>query len=113
MQYPHITVSLKHKTLTLSVSANEQHTFPVAIGKATTPTPTGAWYILNKKILTDVGPFGSHWLGLNLPSYGIHGTNQPDLIGTQISGGCIRMHNKDIQYIFLRTHIGTPVFITE
>ena len=41
----------------------------------------GNWHIINKKILTDPGPFGTRWMGLNKPGYGIHGTNavQPRL----------------------------------
>ena len=113
MQYPYITVSLKQKTLTLLHSEKEQITFPVAIGKPATPTPKGTWHILNKKILTDKNVFGSYWIGLNLPGYGIHGTNQPELIGKQVSGGCIRMQNSDIQQLFQQTQIGTPVIITE
>ena len=113
MQYPYLTVSLTHKTLTLHLSAKEQHTFPVAIGKADTPTPKGIWYIVNKKILPDEDAFGSHWIGLNLVGYGIHGTNRPDLIGTQVSGGCIRMHNSQIQFVFTHVAIGVPVIITD
>ena len=113
MHYPYIVISLKQKTLTLFGSEKEHQVFPIAIGKQTTPTPQGTWYIQNKKILTDDSPFGSHWLGLDCPGYGIHGTNQPDSIGKAISGGCIRMHNHDIQQIFPQVQIGTPVIITE
>ena len=113
MQYPYIIVSLKKKTLTLFRSAKDHRVFPIAIGKQATPPPQGTWYIQNKKILTDDSPFGSHWLGLNLPGYGIHGTNQPSSIGESISGGCIRMYNDDIQWLFLQIYIGTPVIIIE
>ena len=113
MHYPYIVISLKQKTLTLFGSENDRQVFPIAIGKQTTPTPQGIWYIQNKKILTDSSPFGSHWLGLNLPGYGIHGTNQPSSIGESISGGCIRMYNHDIQQIFPQVQIDTPVTITE
>lgn len=113
MQYPYITVSLTHKTLMLFRSAADYHSFPIAIGKPDTPTPKGTWHIVNKKIIPDEGAFGSHWLGLNVVGYGIHGTNQPDLIGTQVSGGCIRMHNSQIQFVFTHVSIGVPVIITD
>jgi lipoprotein-anchoring transpeptidase ErfK/SrfK len=28
---------------------------------------------------------------------GLHGTNRPELVGTQVSNGCIRLKNEDIQ----------------
>ena len=101
-----ITVSLQRKELRLSLSSGTIHTFPVAIGKPKTPTPKGHWLIQNKKILPD-------WLSLSIPGYGIHGTNQPSSIGKSVSGGCIRMHNRDIQYVFEHVTIGTPVIIAD
>ena len=113
MEYPYITISLTSKTLTFVISKKEQQRFPIAIGKPDTPTPKGTWQIQNKKILSDTEVFGSHWLGLSLPGYGIHGTNRPELIGKAVSGGCIRMLNQDIQSLFQQTHIGTLVIIAE
>ena len=108
-----ITVSLQKKELRLSLSSGTIHTFPVAIGKPETPTPKGHWLIQNKKILPDQEVFGAYWLGLSIPGYGIHGTNQPSSIGKAVSGGCIRMHNRDIQYLFEHVTIGTPVIIAD
>lgn len=113
MQYPQITIFLQQKQLQLLLSAEQTVTFPIAIGKPATPTPNGKWNIVNKKILPDAGPFGTHWLGISRPGYGIHGTNRSELIGTAVSGGCIRMHNKDIAYVFERVRIGTDVVIVE
>lgn len=113
MQETQVIISLQKKKLFLK-QANEQfETFPIAIGKSETPTPKGIYSIANKKILTDINVFGSHWLGLNLPGYGIHGTNHPEQIGQKVSNGCIRMHNTDIQYLFSRVHIGTTVIIKD
>ena len=113
MQYPQITVFLLQKQLRLSLSAQQHLVYPIAVGKSATPTPKGRWLIQNKKILTDAGPFGTHWLGLNNPGYGIHGTNQPELIGSAVSGGCIRMHNHNIKDLFDRVRLGTSVIIID
>lgn len=113
MRYPHITISLERKELYLIQSPTQIAHFPIAIGKPETPTPKGSWQVLNKKILPESGPFGTHWIGLNLPGYGIHGTNQNNSIGTAVSGGCIRMHNEHIQYLFEQISIGTTVIISE
>ncbi len=44
--------------------------------------------------------------------YAIHGTNQPNLIGSFVSHGCIRMYNADITDLFSRVSVGTPVVVT-
>jgi len=41
--------------------------------------------------------------------YGIHGTNQPWVIGTMASHGCIRMYNRDVLDLWPRVRIGTFV----
>ena len=44
---------------------------------------------------------------------GIHGTNQPQLIGDAVSHGCIRLDNDDIEALVdLQLPLGVPVFIT-
>ena len=43
------------------------------------------------------------------PSYGIHGTNNPDSIGTAASSGCIRMRNSDVEELYSLVQVGTPV----
>jgi len=107
----YILVNLATHKLTLYQNGKPHMTCPIAIGKNQTPTPIGNWHIINKKILTDPGPFGTRWLGLNRPGYGIHGTNQPWAIGTNVSQGCIRLHNADVELLFSLVSIGTPVII--
>lgn len=84
--------------------------YPVGIGKSSTPTPLGDYSIVYK-MMNPGGMLGTRWLGLNLDSYGIHGTNQPWLIGTMVSHGCIRMHNSNVEELFSLVKVGTPVYI--
>jgi len=42
---------------------------------------------------------------------GIHGTNDPECIGTDKTAGCFRMHNEDILSLMSLVEIGTPVEI--
>lgn len=58
-------------------------------------------------------PLGRHAILLGLPSYLIHGTNQPDGIGMRVSRGCIRMFPEDIESLFDRVPSGTPVNIID
>ena len=41
----------------------------------------------------------------------IHGTNQPWTIGLNMSSGCIRMMNKDVEHLFDRAPRGTKVVV--
>lgn len=86
--------------------------YPCAVGKSATPTPLGN-YAVATKVINPGGAFGTRWLGLSLPDYGIHGTNKPSSIGTQASLGCIRMHNHHVEALYNQVGVGTPVMITE
>lgn len=41
----------------------------------------------------------------------IHGTNQPWTIGLNMSSGCIRMMNKDVEHLYDRAKIGAKVIV--
>ncbi len=43
--------------------------------------------------------------------FSIHGTNQPWTIGLNMSSGCIRMMNKDVEHLYSRTALGTKVIV--
>jgi lipoprotein-anchoring transpeptidase ErfK/SrfK len=43
--------------------------------------------------------------------YRIHGTNEPRSIGKAMSSGCIRMLNENVDELYLRVEIGTPVTV--
>jgi lipoprotein-anchoring transpeptidase ErfK/SrfK len=53
-------------------------------------------------------PIGERWIGLkgieertaDLDGLGIHGTIEPQTIGTQASMGCIRMHSEDVAQVY-------------
>lgn len=84
--------------------------YPVGLGRSGLETPLGQWKIVNKQY-NPGGPFGTRWMGLSIPGYGIHGTNNPSSIGSYVSHGCIRMHNKDVEELFNKVPIGTLVTI--
>lgn len=102
-----IRISLSKKQLSLLRDGTAIRSYPIAVGKKQTPTPTGNFAVMNKAPHPG-GVFGVYWLGFQ-PHYGIHGTNNPSSIGKEISGGCIRMHNKDVSELAGYVSIGTPV----
>ena len=114
---------------------NVVYTFPIGVGLLGWSTPTGqtqviekiknpVWTVpdsifqklaaqgiyLPKQILPGPDdPLGDFALRLAIPGYLIHGTNEPDSIGTRASSGCIRMFPEDIQQLFSVVPTKTPV----
>lgn len=56
-------------------------------------------------------PLGEYAMRLGLPGYLIHGTNRPAGVGMRVTHGCIRMFPEDIDYLFGRVDVNTPVRI--
>ena len=56
-------------------------------------------------------PLGARALYLGSSLYRIHGTNEPYTIGQNVSSGCIRMMNQDVEHLYERTPIGTKVIV--
>lgn len=108
----HIQVDIVAKKLWFYHRNLLKKIYPVAVGKHSTPTPTGDYSVVYKT-MNPGGVFGTRWMGLSIPggNYGIHGTNNDSSIGKNISLGCIRMHNRDIEEIYPLTPILTPVKI--
>lgn len=86
--------------------------YKIAPGKNETPTPVGHFKVTSKAKDWGTG-FGTRWLGLDVPwgTYGIHGTNKPNLIGQNVSAGCVRMRNRDVEQLYELVPVGTPVHI--
>jgi lipoprotein-anchoring transpeptidase ErfK/SrfK len=56
-------------------------------------------------------PLGARALYLGSSLYRIHGTNQPETIGLNMSSGCIRMMNDDVIDLFNRVRVGAKVIV--
>ncbi len=105
-----IQISLSARRLTLAQNGRTVRTYPVGVGRPGTATPAGSYAVAVKRP-NPGGPFGAMWLGLSVPHYGIHGTNNPGSIGGYVSHGCIRMHNRDVLELAGMVPVGTPVYI--
>ncbi len=112
-------------------------TYPISIGRGDWQTPLGVtrvtrkvkdptWYppesirkehqergdTLEKVVPPGPdNPLGEFALKLGLPGYLIHGTNKPSGIGMQVTHGCIRLYPSDIEVLYRRVQVGTPVRI--
>ncbi len=112
-------------------------TYPIGIGTAERPTPTGQMYVERKAmqptwyVPTSIAedyrkkedplprevppgpknPLGEYALYLSKASYLIHGTNKPASIGLRATNGCIRLYPEDMKKLYENTPIKTPVYI--
>lgn len=119
-----IEVDLASFELTVRRDGEVAISAPVAIGQGGTPTPVGDFYLIELLQPPQAnGPYGSYAYGLSgysdvLDNFnggqgviGIHGTNQPELLGGPASHGCIRIHNDTIELMAEFLPLGTPVSI--
>jgi lipoprotein-anchoring transpeptidase ErfK/SrfK len=58
-------------------------------------------------------PLGARAMYLGATVYRIHGTNQPQTIGTAVSSGCFRLTNPDVADLYERIPVGTKVIIRQ
>ena len=105
-----ILVDIDAQTLIVYTDGEPYKLYPVAVGKASSPTPMGEW-VITEKIAGWHGATGVRWMRLSNPwgSYGIHGTNNPGSIGQMVSAGCVRMFNHDVIELYDWIEIGTQV----
>jgi lipoprotein-anchoring transpeptidase ErfK/SrfK len=56
-------------------------------------------------------PLGARAMYLGNSIYRIHGSNEPETIGTAVSSGCIRMTNDDVADLYTRAKVGAKVIV--
>ncbi len=110
--------------------------YPATVGSQERPAPDGTYkvktvatnatYTFDPKRLTfgDPGegkltikagpnnPVGTTWIALTKPTYGIHGTPEPRLVGKRASHGCIRLTNWDAEQLAAAVKAGATVEFT-
>ena len=125
-----IYVNLAEFSLVLIDWKGEEHTWPIAHGTPDHPTPTGSFVVADlardptwippdspwarEAQVTPPGPgnpLGTRWIGLDHGLVGIHGTPAEWTIGSRASHGCLRMTVPDVEDLFERVNLGTPVRI--
>jgi lipoprotein-anchoring transpeptidase ErfK/SrfK len=121
-----MTIRLAAHRITVTEGPRTIVEAPIGVGRAQTPTPGGLYYI--KELLKPPKPdgvYGPYAYGLSgfsneLTEFeggegviGVHGTNDPAGLGTDVSHGCIRMPNADIIKLVeqVKLPLGVPVDI--
>ncbi|ANS80219.1 ErfK/YbiS/YcfS/YnhG [Serinicoccus hydrothermalis] len=121
-----IDVDLAGHEIVVTNAGTEVARTPVGVGRSDRPTPGGDYFVTELLQPPDPdGIYGPYAYGLSGYSdvvmdfrggegvIGIHGTNEPELIGTDVSSGCIRMDNAEIVRLVEQVGLplGTPVTI--
>jgi lipoprotein-anchoring transpeptidase ErfK/SrfK len=118
-----VLVSIADRRLAVIEDGSVLAYFPIAVGAAVSPSPTGEFEIVNRvanpayyhegvvMTASENSPVGTRWIGLNLKGYGIHGTNAPRSIGRAASHGCIRLRNRDVERLYAMLRVGDVVEI--
>ena len=96
-------------------------TAPIGIGKPSTPTPEGLFWVREKFELNDQPFYGPYAFGTsaysNLSAWpgggvvGLHGTSMPQLIPGRPSHGCVRLRNRDVLWLAYHMPVGTPISV--
>lgn len=120
-----IRVSKERNELTLYLGGRFFKAYRVSTG-AGANTPEGEFRITDRIVHPDWWhpetrrriPYGdpdhrigTHWLGWNVPGFGIHGTDEPERLGESVSLGCVRMHNDDVKELHDLVPSGTRVIV--
>jgi lipoprotein-anchoring transpeptidase ErfK/SrfK len=56
-------------------------------------------------------PLGARAMYLGSTLFRIHGSNEPETIGTAVSSGCFRLTNEDVVDLYDRVRVGTKVIV--
>lgn len=115
-----IVVNRAAETLTLYRNGKVVYRAPVGVGKPSTPTPPGNFWVTESFSSSDpaYGPwaFGTSdysvltdWPGGGI--VGIHGTDEPALVPGDPSHGCMRLHNSDVIKLSHLVSVGTPIVV--
>lgn len=113
-----LIINLQTKQL-CAINLETQQTeacYPIGIGKSSSPTPIGEFEVtrlvsqpqyVSCQTGTNhgIGFLGEYAIVTDLDTvlpnckFAIHGTSKREDLGKEISGGCVRMYNPDIQHL--------------
>jgi lipoprotein-anchoring transpeptidase ErfK/SrfK len=101
---------------TYDVSTGSNNSTPVGTFKIVNKIENPVWYKDTGAVIPPDSPenaLGSRWMGFDLKGYGIHGTIDPDKIGQQVTSGCVRMRNVEVEELYKIVPRGTAVTIVD
>ncbi len=100
---------------TYTVATGKDNSTPVGTFKVINRLPNPVWYKQNAVVPPDSPEniLGTRWLGLDKQGYGIHGSVDPNAMGKQVTAGCVRMRNPEVEELYDIVPVGTDVTIVD
>lgn len=100
---------------TYVVSTGKNNSTPVGAFKITSKLLNPTWFKAGAVVPASSPDniLGTRWMGFDLAGYGIHGTTEPQNLGKQVTQGCVRMSNQDVEELYTIIPLGTEVTIVE
>lgn len=100
---------------TYIAATGKDNSTPVGVFKITNKLVNPTWYKAGAVIASGKpeNQLGTRWLGLTAKGYGIHGTIAPETLGQQITAGCVRMKNEDVEELYSYLVPGAEVTIVD
>ncbi|MBD3246133.1 MAG: L,D-transpeptidase family protein [Candidatus Omnitrophica bacterium] len=100
---------------TYTVSTGKNNSTPVGTFKVVNKLKNPTWFRTGAVIPPDSPEniLGTRWMGFDVTGYGIHGTKDPDNLGKQVTLGCVRMRNSDVEELYDIIPTGTEVTIID
>jgi len=100
---------------TYIVSTGVNNSTPVGTFKISNKLPNPTWFKAGAVVPagSTENVLGTRWLGFDLPGYGIHGTTDPQSLGKQVTQGCVRMSNSDVEELYTIVPVGTEVTVVD
>jgi lipoprotein-anchoring transpeptidase ErfK/SrfK len=131
-RYPsYLTLDRATFTLRLWEHLKLAKTYTVAVGQEGLETPEGlydiqekqenpSWHVPDSAWAGDLAgqvippgpedPIKARWMGI-FEGAGIHGTEETESLGSAVSHGCVRMSIPDVEELYDRVEVGTPIYI--
>lgn len=133
VDHEEIVVNVPQRVLFLLRPTEPPRAFPVAAGRPDWATPPGPFKVVMKEehptwdvpvsiqremrrtgkpVIVRMppgpaNPLGDHWIGLSIPSLGLHGTPSLSSIYRLATHGCVRLHPDDVRVLFDAISVGT------
>lgn len=98
-----------------NVSTGLNNSTPVGTFKVTSKLVDPVWFKSGAVVPPEspANVLGTRWMGFDMAGYGIHGTTEPDKIGQQVTAGCVRMRNEEVEQLYTLIPVGTEVTIQD
>lgn len=97
------------------VATGENNSTPIGEFKIVSRLIDPVWF--NRGVIvppeSPQNELGTRWLGFDIDGYGIHGTPKPESVGQQVTAGCVRMRNEQVEELYIFMPMGSKAVVVD